>query len=469
MAKKSAASAKPAKKPEDKKAPVKNPASRGVTGKSPKDEPHEMSNLEKRKAAQMRRKRILVAVVSTLLVIAFCVPSAIYLISGARKDAGKTEQQVEDTAAQYAEQIASLKAELETDATATDNYKKIAALYAQWAADVTDGTIADSNTSADELFTSAVDSYENYFSNDPEPSSNSYRSLASVYSEWGDALASGSITESSHSCDELYSSSVDAYNTYFSKSGKTNAFSKIADVYTNWATKVGQGTISSDYSCDDLFNKAIAAYESLMANGGDADTYLTIASVYQNWANGVEYGTLVNSSSSASQLWSRCAAAYGSYLDAASDQAGSDTYLNAIVGQADALASAGDTSAAISKLEALTADQPTYLSGWASLAYVYQDMDDNDNAKKVYENMIAANEDNPTAYYYYGYFLSTIDDIEGAKEAYQKALDVDPDDEYGLASTIQMMMSSLEPDDEEADADSEDSKSSKKSSKKSSE
>lgn len=154
-------------------------------------------------------------------------------------------------------------------------------------------------------------------------------------------------------------------------------------------TKSGMDLVDSNYQA-----VVVPLEEKLKENADDLATLLNLGNDYLSWAaEASSYATDEDAQAHVKELFDKAISYYDRYLEL------NDS--NAVkVNRALAQLYSGDASAATAALEQLTKDAPDYGPAWSNLGYVYE---------------MQYNQD-------------------AAKEAYEKAVEADADDEYGAKS-----------------------------------
>ena len=173
---------------------------------------------------------------------------------------------------------------------------------------------------------------------------------------------------------------------------------------------------------DEQYSGLISDLEGQLAeNPDDMDTVLALANDYSSWGASVRMlATTDEESSHADDLLDTAIGYYDQYL--ASENPESED--SARVSRAMCLYYQGSVDDAIEALEGVTKDSPDYATGWADLGLVYESQGRSDDA-------IAA---------------------------YEKAVELDPNDEQGVKSSVEERLEALKGAGEqegEKDADSD--------------
>ena len=164
-------------------------------------------------------------------------------------------------------------------------------------------------------------------------------------------------------------------------------------------------------SLDETYQPKVEALEAkLEENAEDKATLINLANTYLKWADtGRNYASSDADTEHVNELLTKAEGYYDSYL--ALDNASA-----ARVSRALCQYYLGETDAAIKALKAVTADDESYAPAWTNLGMIYEDTGDTD----------------------------------AAKEAYNKAIEADPNDTYGLQSYASSQLSSIESEEEAA-------------------
>lgn len=167
-------------------------------------------------------------------------------------------------------------------------------------------------------------------------------------------------------------------------------------------------------SVDEQYEGFVSDLEAKLAeNAGDRATLLSLGRYCTTWASGVkDAATTDEETAHANELFDKAIGYYDQYL-ALEDS-------NAVrVSRALCQYYKGDVDAARAALEELTASAADYAPAWANLGMIYEEQGD----------------------------------TEAALAAYEKAVEADPDDEYGAKTYAQQRISSLESASEETTTD----------------
>ena len=170
---------------------------------------------------------------------------------------------------------------------------------------------------------------------------------------------------------------------------------------------------------DDKYSSTVATLEEKYASDStNLATLLNLGKDYMTWGTYVRYyGTTDADTTHANELLTKAAKYYDEYL------AQHDS--NAVrVDKALCAYYQEDTTSALNQLKELTETASDYGPAWANLGYIYENNGDTDSAK----------------------------------EAYAKAEETDPNDEYGAKSFAEQHLSSIESS-ESSDSESSDSSS----------
>lgn len=164
-------------------------------------------------------------------------------------------------------------------------------------------------------------------------------------------------------------------------------------------------------SLDETYQPKVEALEAkLEENAEDKATLINLANTYLKWADtGRNYASSDADTEHVNELLTKAEGYYDSYL--ALDNASA-----ARVSRALCQYYLGETDAAIKALKAVAADDESYAPAWTNLGMIYEDTGDTD----------------------------------AAKEAYNKAIEADPNDTYGLQSYASSQLSSIESEEEAA-------------------
>ena len=168
---------------------------------------------------------------------------------------------------------------------------------------------------------------------------------------------------------------------------------------------------------DEQYEPLIADLEAKVAEDpDDMESVLSLANDYSSWGTSVMMlATTDEESTHADDLLEKAMGYYDQYL-ASDDPENADA---ARVSRAMCLNYQGDTSAAIEELEGVTQDSPDFAPAWADLGMLYE----------------------------------TSGETEDAVAAYEKAIELDPDDEQGVKSVVEERLNSLTGSDEETSDD----------------
>lgn len=183
------------------------------------------------------------------------------------------------------------------------------------------------------------------------------------------------------------------------------------DASTDDAETEAETTNSYMDSLDETYQPKVEALEAkLEENAEDKATLINLANTYLKWADtGRNYASSDADTEHVNELLTKAEGYYDSYL--ALDNASA-----ARVSRALCQYYLGETDAAIKALKAVAADDESYAPAWTNLGMIYEDTGDTD----------------------------------AAKEAYNKAIEVDPNDTYGLQSYASSQLSSIESEEEAA-------------------
>lgn len=176
-------------------------------------------------------------------------------------------------------------------------------------------------------------------------------------------------------------------------------------------TEEAETTNSYMESLDETYQPKVEALEAkLEENAEDKATLINLANTYLKWADtGRNYASSDTDTEHVNELLTKAEGYYDSYLKL-------DNASAARVSRALCQYYLGDTDAAIKALKAVAADDESYAPAWTNLGMIYEDTGDTD----------------------------------AAKEAYNKAIEVDPNDTYGLQSYASSQLSSIESEEEAA-------------------
>lgn len=176
------------------------------------------------------------------------------------------------------------------------------------------------------------------------------------------------------------------------------------------STQSGETVELNVESIDAQYEGEAADLEAKVSeNPEDGESLRTLGDTYMTWGTYVTVlATTDEETSHANELFDKAIATYDSLLALGEN---SDVSVN----RAMCEYYQGDTSTAISDLEALTESDPDYASSWLNLGVIYQ----------------AQGED------------------EDAIAAYEKAVELDPDDEQGVKSSAESRLESLQGTSEE--------------------
>lgn len=166
---------------------------------------------------------------------------------------------------------------------------------------------------------------------------------------------------------------------------------------------------------DESYQGTVADLEAKVAeNPDDADSLLSLAQNCSSWGTSVlMLASNDEDVTHGNEILDRAVGYYDDYLELEDSS-------SARVSRALCLYYQGKTDEATSALEEVTTDYPDYASGWQSLGVVYESQDR----------------------------------TEEAKAAYEKAIELDPDDEQGVKSSAEQRLEALEGTDD-ADASGE--------------
>ena len=169
-------------------------------------------------------------------------------------------------------------------------------------------------------------------------------------------------------------------------------------------------------SLDADYQPVVSDLEAKVAeNAEDTASLLALGRYYFSWGASVAQLAQIDSETShANELLGKAVEYYDRYLELEDSDA-------ARVDRALCLYYEGDTSAALSDLEALTQSSPDYAPAWANLGMLYE----------------------------------VRGDSEDAKSAYQKAIELDPNDEYSAKTFAEQRLDAIAQ--AEADAEAQES------------
>jgi cytochrome c-type biogenesis protein CcmH/NrfG len=162
---------------------------------------------------------------------------------------------------------------------------------------------------------------------------------------------------------------------------------------------------SASSSADEKYSPLVESLEAKYAEDStNLATLLNLGKNYMSWGVTVTYsGTTDSDTSHANELLTNAVKYFDEYLALKDSSA-------VKVDRALCLYYEEDTSGALSALQALTEEAPDYGPGWANLGMLYEVSGDTDKAT----------------------------------EAYNKAIETDPDDEYGSKTYAENRISSIE-------------------------
>lgn len=180
---------------------------------------------------------------------------------------------------------------------------------------------------------------------------------------------------------------------------------------TDEAETEAETTNSYMDSLDETYQPKVEALEAkLEENAEDKATLINLANTYLKWADtGRNYASSDADTEHVNELLTKAEGYYDSYLKL-------DNASAARVSRALCQYYLGETDAAIKALKEVAADDESYAPAWTNLGMIYEDTGDTD----------------------------------AAKEAYKKAIEVDPNDTYGLQSYASSQLSSIESEEEAA-------------------
>ncbi len=176
-------------------------------------------------------------------------------------------------------------------------------------------------------------------------------------------------------------------------------------------TEEAETTNSYMDSLDDTYQPKVDALEAkLEENSEDKATLINLANTYLKWADtGRNYASSDTDTEHVNELLTKAMGYYDSYLKL-------DNASAARVSRALCQYYLGETDAAVTALKKVASDDESYAPAWTNLGMIYEDTGDTDKAK----------------------------------EAYNKAIEVDPNDTYGLQSYASSQLSSIESEEEAA-------------------
>ncbi len=192
-------------------------------------------------------------------------------------------------------------------------------------------------------------------------------------------------------------------------SSTTEATSEEAE--TESETEEAETTNSYMESLDETYQPKVDALEAkLEENSEDKATLINLANTYLKWADtGRNYASSDTDTEHVNELLTKAEGYYDSYLKL-------DNASAARVSRALCQYYLGETDAAVSALKKVCADDDSYAPAWSNLGMIYDESGDTDKAK----------------------------------EAFNKALEVDPNDTYGMQSYVSSQLSSIESEEEAA-------------------
>jgi cytochrome c-type biogenesis protein CcmH/NrfG len=205
-----------------------------------------------------------------------------------------------------------------------------------------------------------------------------------------------------------------------SSSSTTDAATTDASTDASTDATTDATTTNSMDTLDAKYADTVSTLETkLESNSNDLATLLALGNDYFSWGyQGTSYATTDEEKSHVNDLLSKAEGYYDSYL--ALNDSGS-----VHVDRALCQYYSGDTDGATAALEQYTTDNPDFGPAWANLGMMYAS-------------------------------ASRTDD---AKAAFQKAIDADPDDKYGVKSYATSYLSSLESSSDSASSSSSSSSS----------
>ncbi len=183
------------------------------------------------------------------------------------------------------------------------------------------------------------------------------------------------------------------------------------DAETDSDTERAETTNSYMDSLDETYQPKVDALESkLEENAEDKATLINLANTYLKWADtGRNYASSDTDTEHVNELLTKAEGYYDSYLKL-------DDASAARVSRALCQYYLGETDAAVAALKEVAEKDESYAPAWTNLGMVYDETGD----------------------------------TEKAKEAFNKALEVDPNDTYGLQSYASSQLSSIESEEEAA-------------------